>query len=67
MRLVLTLTLYSPTVTGPSIYIPNDRITAVHQANATSTGWRSVVHLIGGEQIAVCEDPETIMREAFIT
>lgn len=66
MRIWLNLTLYAPQMTGPQIFIPANQITAVRQANPSTDPlrgmWRSIVHVTGGEHIAVCEEPEKIME-----
>lgn len=63
----LKLTKWSgPNTYGPVIVVPSDKITVLEDKYdgeyVGGATMRTVLHLVGGEQIAVCESPDEMLR-----
>jgi len=64
---IFELTLWNPPVTtGPTIHIPQSRITAVevdYESCRRSRPDGAIVHLSGGEKIRVCQTVQEIFSQ----
>lgn len=49
---------------GPAVYLLADKITGVREScfDPAAEHWRSMVMLVGGEHVLVCEEPEAVLR-----